>query len=277
MKKVILGLTIFGALSIAATLDGISVIVNNKVIKMYEILKLANDKKISKEEAIDSLVQSRLEEIEMGKQDLSIDDFEVDKQIDRIASNNGLTLNQFKDALKQRYIDFAQYKKDVKQKMTRDKLYQKIAFQKFVPIDEKDIAAYYENNKKEFTIPKKIEVIEYSAAQKETIESLIRSPLTPTKDIKKSETTIETTGLEPGLVYLFKNTKDGQFTPPIGLGGKYVAYFVKNKLDNEQMSLEKARNEIFEKLAAQKEEGAIKEYFEKLKASAKIKVVRLPN
>ena len=109
MKKVILGLTIFGALSFAATLDGISVIVNNKVITMYEILKLANDKKISKEEAIDSLVQSRLEEIEMGKQDLSIDDFEVDKQIDRIASNNGLTLNQFKDALKQRYIDFAQY------------------------------------------------------------------------------------------------------------------------------------------------------------------------
>lgn len=277
MKKIILGMTLFGAISFAATLDGVSVVVNNKVITMYEILKLSSEKKISKEDAIDQLVQKRLEEIEMTKQDMKIDDFEIDKQIERIASNNGLTLTQFKDALKQRFIDFNEYKKEIKQKMTRDKLYQKIAFQKYVPIDEKDIAAYYEKNKLEFMVPKKIDAVEYSSDSKEAIEALITSPLSSNKKVQKTELKIDTTGMEQGLVYLFKTTKEGQFTPPIAITGKYVAYFVKEKLESEQQTLEKSRNEIFEKLASQKEESAIKEYFEKLKASAKIKVIRLPN
>jgi parvulin-like peptidyl-prolyl isomerase len=277
MKKIVLGLTLFGAISFAATLDGIAIKVNNKVVTMYEILKLETDKKISQEEAIDELVQKRLEELELEKKDVSIDDFEVEKQIDRIATNNGLTLSQFKDALKQRFIDFEEYKKDVKKKMVRDKLYQKIAFQKFAPIDEKDIASYYDTHKSEFMAPKKISAIEYSSENKENFELLAKSPLADIPGIKKSETTIDTTGLEPGLVYLFKETKEGQFTPPIAVKGKYISYFIKEKLESEQLPVEKVRNEIFEKLANQKEEAAIKEYFDKLKASAKIKVVRLPN
>jgi len=276
MKKIVAGLALFGAISFAATLDGISVIVNNKVITMYEILKLENEKKISQEDAIDQLVQTRLEEIEMNKDEFKIDDFEVEKQLERIASSNGLSLSQFKDALKQRFINIDDYKKEIKQRMARDKLYQKIAFQKYVPIDEKDIAAYYENNKKDFTAPKKLNVIEYSTDKKELLETLAKAPMSEIGDVKKTETTIDTTGLEPGLVYLFKQTPEGRFTPIIPVKNKFVTYFIKEKLDPEQLPLEKVRNEIFEKLASQKEEAAIKEYFEKLKASAKIKVIRLP-
>jgi peptidyl-prolyl cis-trans isomerase SurA len=277
MKKIVAGLTLFGALSFAATLDGVAVLVNDKVVTMYEIVKLAEEKKISREEAIDLLVQKRLEEIELNKKDVKIDDFEVDKQVEKVASNNGFTLTQFKDALRQRVIDFEDYKKDVKQKMTRDKLYQKIAYQKYVPIDEKEIAAYYEANRKSFTAPKKLIAIEYSSASREAVEAAISSPLAKTKNVKKSEITIETAGLEPGLIYLFKETKEGQFTAPMAAKGQFISYFIKEKLDSEQLSLEKVRNEIFERLAGQKEESAIKEYFEKLKASAKIKVIRLPN
>jgi peptidyl-prolyl cis-trans isomerase SurA len=277
MKKIVAGLTLFGALSFAATLDGIAVLVNDKVVTMYEIVKLAEEKKLSREEAIDLLVQKRLEEIELNKKDVKIDDFEVDKQVEKVASNNGFTLTQFKDALRQRVVDFEDYKKDVKQKMTRDKLYQKIAYQKYVPIDEKEIVAYFEANKKLFTAPKKLVAIEYSSVSREAVEAAIVSPLAKTKNVKKSEITIEMAGLEPGLIYLFKETKEGQFTAPMNAKGQFISYFIKEKLDSEQLPLEKVRNEIFERLAQQKEESAIKEYFEKLKASAKIKVVRLPN
>jgi len=277
MRKIVVGLTLFGALSFGATLDGVAVLVNDKVVTMYEIVKLAEMKKLSREDAIDQLVQKRLEEIELNKKDVKIDDFEVDKQIEKIASSNGFTVSQFKDALRQRVVDFEEYKKDIKQKMTRDKLYQKIAYQKYVPIDEKDIAAYYDKYKNQFTAPKKLVALEYSSSSKEAVEAAIMSPLAQTKNVKKNEITIETAGLEPGLIYLFKETKEGQFTPPMSAKGQFISYFIKEKLDNEQLPLEKVRNEIFERLAQQKEESAIKEYFEKLKASAKIKVIRLPN
>ncbi len=277
MKKIIFGLTLISAISFAATLDGIAVKVNNKVVTMYEILKLQHEKKITQEQAIDDLVQARLEEIEMDKKELSIDDFEIDKQLERIASSNGLTLSQFKDALKQRFIDFDTYKKDVKKRMVRDKLFQKIAFQKYVPVDEKDIVNYYEANKNEFMTPSKISVVEYSSDQKEALETLMKTPLASVKNVKKNELTIDTKGLEHGLVYLFKETKEGQFTPPIDIKGRYISYFIKQKLENTQLTMESVRNEVFEKLASKKEEAAIKEYFDKLKASANIKVIRLPN
>lgn len=277
MKKTFLLSMVAASILYAGTLDGIAAKVNDKVITMYEIVKLSEERKISRQQAVELLIEKRLEESELSKQDIAVDALEVDKRIEQIAISNKLTLAQFKDALSKRGIDFAAYKDEVKSKMARDRLYQKITYKKFAPVDEKDLKLYFENNKKEFSMPSKIDVTQYSSKDQAALQAMLRSPLSASNGIVKEEMSIDTKNIDAGLVYVLKNTKDNSFTNIMQAKDQYVVFYVKDKKGFETPEFESVKNEVAERVAANKEEDAIREYFEKLKASAKIKVLRLPN
>lgn len=277
MKKVFLVSIAAACILNAGTLDGIALKVNGNVITMYEIVKLSEEKKISRQEAVELLIEKRLQDAELAKQDIAVDDFEADKRIEQIAASNNMSLSQFKDALAKRGIDFGAYKNEVKSKMAKERLYQKITYKKYAPVDEKDLRLYFENNKKDFSMPAKIDVIQYSSKDQAALLSMIKSPLVASKNISKEELTIDTKKLDSGLAYVLKNTKDGSFTSIMPAKDQFVTLYVKDKKDFEIPEFESVRNEVMNKMAAAKEEDAIREYFEKLKASAKIKVLRLPN
>ena len=95
--------------------------------------------------------------------------------------------------------------------------------------------------------------------------------------VAKEEIVIDTKNLDPALVYVFKSTKEGSFTQIMPIKDRFVSYYIKDKKDFITPEFESAKSEVIEKLTSKKEEDAVKDYFEKLKASAKIKVVRLPN
>lgn len=276
MNKIWLSMCVGVALW-AGAIDGIAVVVNNKAITMWEIVKLSEEKKISRHDAVELLVQKKLEEAELARQDVKVDDFELDRKLESVAQSNGMTLVMFKEALTQRLVDINEYKESLKAHMIKEKLYQKIAFQKFAPVDEKDLKLYYENNKNEFLVPKKILVISYSSPNKAALERIVKTPLADDSGIKKEESVIETKNLDVRLLSILKGTKDGSFTQVLPLGELFVSFFVKEKLDFETMEFDRVRGEVFEKLSDKKEEDAIRDYYEKLKASAKIRVVRLPN
>ncbi len=103
------------------------------------------------------------------------------------------------------------------------------------------------------------------------------SPMSNESAVAKEEISIDTKTLDPSLVYILKNTKDGSFTQILPLKDEFISFYIKDKKDFSVPDFESVRNEVNEKMAAKKEEDAIKDYFEKLKASAKVKVIRLPN
>lgn len=261
----------------AGVVDGVALTVNGKVITMYEIVKLAEAKKVDKEAAIEALIEQRLEEAELSKQNIQIDDFDVDRKIEQIAASNKMTLLQFKEALEGRLVNYADYKKDIKNKMARERLYQKITYQKFSPLDDRDLKLFFENNKNEFSTPSKIDAIQYSSADKNAIARAMASVMSEEPGVKKEEIAIDTKSLDPSLVYILKNTKDGSFTQILPVKDQFVSFYVKDKKEFEVPSFENVKSEVIEKMSAKKEEEAIKDYFEKLKASAKVKIIRLPN
>ncbi len=261
----------------AGTVDGIALTVNGKVITMYEIVKLSEQNKISRQEAIEILVEKKLEETELAKQNIKVDDFDVQKKIEQIASSNGLSLSDFKSALLARHINYMDYKNEVKSKMAKERLLQKITYQKFAPVDEKDLKLYFENNKQEFATPAKIEALQYSSKDKNALERAVLSPMSNEPSIAKEEVVIDTKTLDASLLYVLKNTKDGSFTQIMPVKDRFVAFYIKDKKEFGAPEFESVRNEVVEKLSGKKEETAIKDYFEKAKASAKIKVIRLPN
>ncbi len=277
MKKSFLLSLIVASSLYAGVVDGVSLIVSGKVITMYEIVSFSEQNKISRERAIEALVEKRLEEAELSRQNINIDDFEVERKIGQIASSNGLSISQFRDALNARFINYTEYKSEVKSKLAKERLFQKITHEKYTPMDEKDLRLYFDNNKKEFAVPSKIEALQYSSKDRAAIERAVSSPMSVLQGVAKEEIIIDTKNLDPALVYVFKSTKEGAFTQIMPIKDKFVSYYIKDKKDFITPEFESAKGEVIERLTSKKEEDAVKDYFEKLKASAKIKVVRLPN
>ncbi len=277
MKKIFL-VSIAAACALnAGIVDGIALTVNGKVVTMYEIVKLSEQNKISRQEAVELLVEKKLEEAELSKQNIKVDDFDVQKKIDQIAASNGLSLSDFKNALSARMINYSDYKNEVRSKMAKEKLLQKITYQKFEPVDEKELKLYFENNKQEFATPAKIDVLQYSSKDKDALERAVSSPMSNESNIAKEEIVIDTKTLDASLLYILKNTKDGSFTQIMPVKDRFVAFYIKDKKEFGTPDFESVKSEVMGKLSSKKEESAVKDYFEKAKASAKIKVIRLPN
>lgn len=277
MNRALLLSCVASAILYAGIVDGVAVTVNSKAITMYEIVKLSESAKISREEAVEKLIEKKIEESELAKQNIYIDDFDIEKKVEQIASSNGMTLLTFKDALNARLIDYSAYKNEIKNKMARERLYQKITYQKYTPAEESELKLFYENNKDMFKSPKIIEAVQYSSKNQANLESLISSPLSDPKGIDKENLIVESASLEPALRYLLTNTKDGSFTQIMSVDGKFVSFYIKDKKDFFVPEFDSIRGEVQAAYNSKKEEDAVREYFEKLKAAAKIKIVRLPN
>ncbi len=257
-------------------IDGISLIVNNEPITTYEIQKYKKALNISTNQAIDLLIQKKVEDREIKLSDIRVDSFDVEEEMRKIAKQNRLTLDEFKEALKDRGIDIEEYKEELKNRIKRERLYQKIASSKMRKATKEDLKRYYKNNPQEFSIPQTIDIIEYSSPNKEALLKLIKAPMYKSDEISSVEKELNAREIHPKVLYILTNTKEGSFTPILKANNRYVTLYIKKKKDIKTLPFEDVKNAVFAKVMKEKEKEAIREYFEKIKAEAKILVVRKP-
>jgi peptidyl-prolyl cis-trans isomerase SurA len=75
-----------------------------------------------------------------------------------------------------------------------------------------------------------------------------------------------------GMVFLFKDLKEGEYTPVFNEGISYSMYYVVKKEGKKLLPFEKVQNLIYSKLAQQKQEIILKNYFDRLKNRADIEI-----
>ena len=68
--------------------------------------------------------------------------------------------------------------------------------------------------------------------------------------------------------------REKSLTPIMQIASRYTAYFLIKKNGQKVVPFESAKNEIFAKAMKGREGQALREYFEKQKAEASIKVIR---
>jgi foldase protein PrsA len=125
----------------------------------YKNQKLKFPKKGTKEyeqlqaQAVAQLVQVTDLEVGADREDVKIDDEELDKKVEELKkqyfpSKDGKSVDQkkFQDALKQQGITEDQLRDQVAQKLLQEKLYNKVTSK--VNVADKDIQSYYDKNKK---------------------------------------------------------------------------------------------------------------------------------
>ncbi len=260
----------------AGLVDAVSIVVNGKPITLYEIYKTEKSLNIPKNKAVELLIKKRIREEELSRLGIGVDEFDINDEIERIARQNGIDSLKMRSILAKQGVDWEEYKKRIKEKLLQDRLYRKILSTKIQAPSEDTLKEYYRLHAKEFSMPQKIEVIQYSATDAKALQKIMSNPLAAVAGVNRKTEVLKSDELKPELLYLLTQTPKGEFTRIIPVGGAYVTFLVQRFIDPKPLPYEKVKEKVFARWMEQKQQEAIESHFEKLRAAAKVKVVRAP-
>ncbi|OBV29796.1 hypothetical protein BKN38_01600 [Helicobacter sp. CLO-3] len=257
-------------------IGGIAIKVNGDPITIYEIKNLMIKQHISKDQAQEFLIAQRLKNQEIKRLKIDVDDIRLDQEIQAIASQNKLTYQQFINALRQEGMTLDVYKEQLKDQIQTRELMRNILLSSDVS-SENEMRRYYDTHKSEFVVAKEVQTTRYSAKDPKLLERAIKSPLVSINGVEKVPEKLTLSALNPQIAQMFSTLKAGEFSPVLDAGnGSYVAFLVQDKIGEDAMSFEEAKNYIAQKLAQSNQEQVLGEYFEKIKLKARIEYLRAP-
>jgi hypothetical protein len=179
--------------------------------------------------------------------------------------------------LKTKGIKEADYRKDVRRKLEKEKLYRRIYAQKKISISKKDIEQFYKANKNQFVRANSFSVATYQSADRKSLEKIKKNPMLSVVGVKVKTEQFQSGKINQKLEGLLDETKSGEFTPVLNTGKGFTMFYIKEKNGVQTLSFEKVKNYIYSILSSKKQRQAIDDYFEKLKSVANVKVLRKPN
>jgi len=273
MKKYLFLILTTLSVNYAGMINAIAIIVNDTPITLYEIDKTVVDKKISKQNAIAILIDKILYDQELKKHNIAIDIFDIEHAIERIASQNKMNLIDFKSAIRQQQ-DYDKFTKDIKQQLLHQKLIKAIAKNQLKIATDDDMKIFYDAHIEEYKIANTIDAIEYSSKNKSALLKQKKNLLKKVDTIETKNTTLTQSNLSPEIKYLINSTKQNNFTSIFVKNQKYTMFFINIKKDITTVSFENSKDRIFQFIMKQRENNYLKEYFETLKLTADIKILR---
>ena len=183
-----------------------------------------------------------------------------------------------RELLEKKGIPWEEYKKSFKEQLLRKKLYEKIAKSARHPSQEQ-LKEYYETHQEEFMVPKSVVVTKYISPSKELLMQIAQNPLYEPQNpllLQKGEEEIELNRVNPQFAAMLSQLKEGEFSQILPLQDRFLLLYVQKRKGLQKIPFEEAKNYILQQLASQTSSKSVKEYFDKLQASAKIKIIRLP-
>ncbi len=267
---------IFSGLFLFASnpVDGIAFKVNNYPITLYELATLQKEKKISKDEAQRLLILKAIKIQEAQKLQIIADEISIDKQIEAAASMKGISRDEFVAQMIGNGYSYEELRAFYKEQIQEELLTQRILSTSLKIIDEKEIRKYYDDHKKEFTLPKEVVIIQYAAQNEKMLAQAINNPLVQTPGVSRREERVTLAGINPQIAQMFAQTKKGEFTPVINNGGVSLSFYIKDKIGSILMPFEQIKPMIMQQVVLSRKEKILQEYFDRLITSAIITKVR---
>ncbi len=274
MKKLLFAFLLSASVASAGLVDAIALVVNDDPITLFDIEKKKFERKLSKEEAVSQLVDEVLFSQLVEKHNITADVFDVNNYLEKLAASNGMDLYTFKSIIKQKYNDYDRYENQTKQLIIRQKLTDKLVRGNLKIANEKDLKIYYENNTSMFQMASNVKAIQYSSKNKADLQEIMRNPMADIPGVSKAPIDLDQTNLNPQLRYIINETKMNQFTPIFTSNKQFVTLLIRQKENQQTIKFEDVRDRIFNIVMQDREKKYLKDYFEKLKLSADIKILR---
>ncbi len=271
MKKLILlGFITVLTLTHAKMIDAIALVVEGEAVTTAEISAVQQQLQVSKEKATNLLIQDRLQKAAM--KDIVIAEDTVDAKISQIAAQNNISIPKMQEVLKERGTPWVKYRSSIKESLKKEKFYKEKVVATITEPSEDELKIFYNNHKEEFIIPESISMIEYSASSEATMKNFLQTK--NVKNVKSRSVKQSTKDLNPALLGAILQTQDGSFTRPFNAGDKYISYKVLSKEGKVNMPFEASKGAVAAQWRQQQQGKALKDYFEKMKTNANIRVIR---
>lgn len=274
MRNLLFVFLLSATVSFAQMVNGIALVVNDDPITLYDIEKRAIEKGMSRDKAVSELVDEAMFEQQLAKYNITADIFDVNNYLEKIAKSNGMDLYTFKSIIKQKYKDYSKYEEQTKNNIKRQKLTDKIVRGNLKIATEEDLRIYFENNPSMFQMASKVRVIQFGSTSKKDLNNALNNPMANIEGITKAPLELDQNSINPQLRYILNETKVNQFTPIFTSNKQFVSLLVKEKLGSKTLKFEDVKDRIFNIIMQDREKKYLKDYFEKLKLSADIKIVR---
>jgi parvulin-like peptidyl-prolyl isomerase len=269
-RLILLGLLTFLTLLEARIVNAVALTVNGEAITTSEIKKVQRKAHVSKQQAINLLIQDRLQKVAM--KNIKISEETIDAKIAQIANLNNISIPQMQKILKQQGTSWSKYRESIRQSMKKERFFKEKVSKTILPPSEDQLKLYYENHKEAFAMPTSLNLTEYSSTSEKKIQNFLRTG--SRKGIKSISKTKKTEGMNPAMLSMLLSTPDGRFTKPINAGDKWVVFKVNSKNGKKQMSFENARNAVAGRWRQEQQAQALKDYFSKMKTEANIHIIR---
>lgn len=276
LKRALLGLGILSVTLQAGLVNAISVTVNDEPITLYEIHKLSNVQSLSLRDALDRLIQERLEESQIKRLGIKADAYEVQSRVESIATQNGITIMELRNFITSKGMSWDGYSEEIEKSIKQEKLYSRIFSNSISPFDAAQIRAYYDNNIDEFKRANRVSVIRYDAPNEEVLKQIVASPMSVIPSVNTTQEILTASEQEQRLQYYLDQTSVGSFTPIIQSPAGARMYLVESKNDIKIIPFERVESAIANRLEEERRNETIRNYFEKLKARADIVILRRP-
>jgi len=277
IPRLLVSASICATLGFSGIITGVSVIINDEPITLYEVYKYSQKYKVSRKESLNILVRQKLENSQIKKLRINADTFEVDRYIENLANKNDMSQYEFLNMLKGKDVKIDQYKEELKAKIKKDKLYKSIYRDKLKAVEEEEMKKFYEENPAQFKIANSFNISIYTAQKPEDLKAIQNNPMLQPAGVKIENKILNASALNNKLKGLLNGTKQGMFTQILKIQNSPTMFYIKEKKDFTQIPYEDVKKSIYRVISKQQEEKVVKDYFEKLKSSASITVVRSPS
>ena len=271
MKKLFLiWMLAFSAFTHGKIVDGIACIVEGECITSAEIRAVQTQYGVSRKEALDLLIQDRLQKSAM--KDIVIDEKVIDSKISAIAAQNNLSLPKMQKILKEQCTSWETYRSSIRNALKKEKFFKEHILATIPEPNEDELKLYYTNHKDQFVMPRSIKLVEYSTGSEQAMKKFLRTK--NTKGIKRRQLTKYTKTLNATLLEKLLQTQNGSYTRPFNAGDRYISYKVLSKQGKITVPFESAKGAVAARWKQQQQAKALKDYFEKLKTNADVQYIK---
>lgn len=274
MKKLLIAFLITAGVLNAGLVNAIALIINEEPITLYDIDKKRAEKSISKASAVSLLIDEMLYKQELKNKNITVDMFDINNYLERIAASNNMDLYQFKSIIKQKYKNYSVYEDEIRQQISRQKLVSKVLRGNLKKPSDTDLKIYYDNHLNEFSTASTFHVIQYATKNKRALLTLRKNPMANTQGVQRKEVILEQEKLNSKFKYLLNDTKQREFTPIFTANKNFVMLYITKKEGVVTQKFEDVKENILQVILSEKEKKYLQEYFEKLKLTADIKIIR---
>ena len=276
MKKLLfLAAGMLSALNLysAQMINGIAAIVENEPITLYEVYSLKEQLRASEQEALNLLIRDRLEDAQIKNLNISVTPFELNDRIESIAKQNGMTNSQFRSSIQAQGMDFLEFKNNIEKKMLQEKLYKSILAEAGKNVNEQKAKMYFDANPDKFKVFSTAKVVLYRAKNPEELEAQKTNP-SLLNGVQTQELSLDYQSIDPRLAAIIAGTNNGEFTQILQGADSFDMFYVKEKIGSYTPSFADVKDNVINELYQGEQEKLMADYFDKLRAKAKIQILR---